>query len=76
MAIASLLTSMYPIAAYYKGEIKTFPTLDEIVSENMTSYTRELNNGMMHRGLFWNVVPGYFWAELHIDRLLLKQSNS
>ncbi|CDW74980.1 UNKNOWN [Stylonychia lemnae] len=35
----------------------------------------ELNNGMMNRGLFWNVVPGYFWAELHVDRLILKQSS-
>jgi len=72
MAVLSLISSLYPIASYYKGRINHFPTLDEIVGENTDKYTRELNNGMMPRGLFWNVVPGYFWAELHIDRLILK----
>jgi hypothetical protein len=30
---------------------------------------------MVQNGLFWNAVPGYFWLELHIDRMTIKQTT-
>jgi hypothetical protein len=35
----------------------------------------EKNNDLILRGMYFASVPGYFWIELHIDKLLATQGH-
>ena len=71
----SLILSITPYIIYFKNRVTVFPSFEQIVQKEISKFTRCLNETLVQRGLFWNVVPGYYWLELHIDRLVLRQDT-
>eukprot|EP00347_Sterkiella_histriomuscorum_P020589 403337232 len=75
LLVGALIVGGWPYLKYIRGRLDEFPTLEGIVTEQLGVYVGTLNQQMVQRGLFWNAVPGYFWLELHVDRLVLKQNS-
>eukprot|EP00347_Sterkiella_histriomuscorum_P000845 403374297 len=75
LLVGALIVGGWPYLKYIRGRLDEFPTLEGIVTEQLGVYVGTLNQQMVQRGLFWNAVPGYFWLELHVDRLVLKQNT-
>ena len=50
--------------------MRVFPSFDQLAQSNIENYIKELNEAHILRGLYWNVVPGFFWLELHIDQMV------
>lgn len=75
MLCSALGIGVVPYVKYMRGRVDSFPTLEGIVTEQVGLYVRALNQSLVQRGLFWNVVPGYFWLELHIDKLIIHENS-
>lgn len=71
----SLGLAALPYLKYIRSSVTIFPTLEGIVNEQLGIYVKTLNTSIIQRGLYWNIVPGYFWLELHIDKMVLKHNS-
>lgn len=75
LMLGSIAVGLIPYVKYVLGKMNKFPTLEAIINNELQQYLRKLNEDLVSRGLFWNAVPGYFWLELHIDRLVMKETE-